>query len=217
MNCSECERLFDAYLDGQLAGSLRLEFDAHRLRCRRCQQTLAMLESVGHVITSDSQVPELPDDFTERVLHSLQPAPVRVRRFPSLRVATVVGALLSAAAVLTIALWQGTLTADVEPPAPPVALVDDVRATDDAGRAAITTLIAEGVEDRLWEMHAVGRDLTSDVMGLARYLDVTVPEDVVRTSDKLAGFSPLGLLPAAPTSEEPEPEPVTSSEDVHSI
>ena len=48
MNCSEAEQLFDAFLDGQLTGSLRLELDAHRLRCRRCQQTLAMMEACEH-------------------------------------------------------------------------------------------------------------------------------------------------------------------------
>ncbi|MHC5035492.1 MAG: anti-sigma factor family protein, partial [Planctomycetota bacterium] len=85
MNCSECERLFDAYLDGQLAGSLRLEFDAHRLRCRRCQQTLAMLETIGNVIASDPQVPEMSVTFTDRVMRQIQP-PRRVYR-PSLRVA----------------------------------------------------------------------------------------------------------------------------------
>ena len=68
MNCSDAERLFDAFLDRQLSGTLRLELDAHRLRCRQCQQTLAMLESCGEVIASDRRGPVLSDDFAERVM-----------------------------------------------------------------------------------------------------------------------------------------------------
>ena len=78
MNCSEAEQLFDAYLDGQLTGSLRLELDAHRLRCRRCQQTLAMMEACEHVLTADRRAPELSVDFTERVMADT----TRRRRIP---------------------------------------------------------------------------------------------------------------------------------------
>src|SRR5512143_2502532 len=102
MICSECEQLFDAYLDGQLAGSLRLEFDAHRLRCRHCQQTLAMLEAVGHVISSDSQAPELSGDFTSRVMRQIEQP--HVVRWPMPRVALVLGAVAQIAAVLVFAL-----------------------------------------------------------------------------------------------------------------
>jgi hypothetical protein len=104
MNCSEAEQLFDAYLDGQLTGSLRLELDAHRLRCRRCQQTLAMMEACEHVLTADRRVPALAEDFTERVMSDA----VRRRRIPgrlrSTRVAVAVGFGLQAAAVLILAI-----------------------------------------------------------------------------------------------------------------
>jgi len=104
MNCSEAEQLFDAYLDGQLTGSLRLELDAHRLRCRRCQQTLAMMEACEHVLTADRRVPALAEDFTERVMSDA----VQRRRIPgrlrSTRVAVAVGFGLQAAAVLILAI-----------------------------------------------------------------------------------------------------------------
>lgn len=104
MNCSEAEQLFDAYLDGQLTGSLRLELDAHRLRCRRCQQTLAMMEACEHVLTADQRVPALAEDFTERVMSDA----VQRRRIPgrlrSTRVAVAVGFGLQAAAVLILAI-----------------------------------------------------------------------------------------------------------------
>jgi len=104
MNCSEAEQLFDAYLDGQLTGSLRLELDAHRLRCRRCQQTLAMMEACEHVLTADQRVPALAEDFTERVMSDA----VHRRRLPgrlrSTRVAVAIGFGLQAAAVLILAI-----------------------------------------------------------------------------------------------------------------
>src|SRR5512143_2249321 len=99
MICSECEQLFDAYLDGHLAGSLRLEFDAHRLRCPHCQQTLAMLETIGHVIAADShRQPELSAGFTDRVLEEITRPRERIFRLPYVRAAVVVGALAQAAA-----------------------------------------------------------------------------------------------------------------------
>ncbi|MBL8879060.1 MAG: zf-HC2 domain-containing protein, partial [Phycisphaerales bacterium] len=82
MNCSEWEGLLDAYLDGQLSGALRLEFDAHRLRCRRCQQSLAMMEAITHVVATDERSPAISDDFTQRVMSQIlsnKPAAIRPR------------------------------------------------------------------------------------------------------------------------------------------
>lgn len=219
MNCSECEQLFDAYLDGQLAGSLRLEFDAHRLRCPRCQQTLAMLETIGHVIASTPQTPELAPNFTQRVMQDVLRPRARIIGFPLSRVALVAGALAQAAAVLAIAIVWTTRPAAVAPPGATVVVnsVDDSAQADPAYNAVLG-LIAEGVEDRLWEMQAAGTKLTAEVKNLARYLDLTLPEDVVRESSKIAGLNPWqafwGTL--GPGEEEP-PEPTPAAEDVHSI
>jgi len=219
MNCSECEQLFDAYLDSQLAGSLRLEFDAHRLRCRRCQQTLAMLETIGHVIASPAQTPELTPDFTQRVMQDVTRPRARIIAFPLGRVAIVVGALAQAAAVLAIAVVWTTRPAALAPPSatPMVSLADGPAQTDPAYNAVLG-LIADGVEDRLWEMQTAGTKLTAEVKNLARYLDITLPEDVARESSKIAGVNPWqafwGTL--GPREEEP-PEPTPAAEDVHSI
>lgn len=72
MHCAEWEQLLDAHLDGQLSGALRLEFDAHRLHCGHCQQTLAMMEAMSNVISNDDQVPALPANFAERVIARIE-------------------------------------------------------------------------------------------------------------------------------------------------
>jgi len=220
MNCSECEQLFDAYLDGHLAGSLRLEFDAHRLRCPHCQQTLAMLETIGHVIAADAhQQPELSAGFTDRVLDEIARPRARVFRFPYVRAAVVVGALAQAAAVLAIALlWTSRSAPDSVPSTKTDTSLADAATANDPAYRAVLGLIAEKVEDHLWEMYSTGTQITADVKNLARYLNVSVPEDVVRESSKVAGVNPWqffwGVL--GPT-EEREPEPTSTAEDIHSI
>jgi len=216
MNCAECEELFDAYLEGQLGGSLRLEFDAHRVRCRRCQQTLAMLEAIGNVIAADPQVPELPADFTARVMSEIE----RPRRpsfaRPRVRFIALVG--LQAAAVIVFAwLWQAhSARSPAPPPSTPVAPV--VATAQDEMRARAMELLVERFEDRLWEMHAAGAKITSDLASVARYLNIMIPEDVVRESVKMAGLNPLqalwdSLLPTPPDEVEPAP----ADQEVHSI
>jgi hypothetical protein len=219
MNCCECEQLFDAYLDGHLAGSLRLEFDAHRLRCRRCQQTLAMLETIGHVIASDPHVPELPASFTDRVLRDIARPRGGVLRFPRTRVAVVTAALAQAAAVLAIAVLWNTRPAASAPSAaaPALASVTDDAEVRDPAYNAVLGVIVEGVEDRLWAMHAAGSKLTSEVKNLARYLDISLPEDVARESSKIAGVNPWQAFWGTLGPNEEEPEPTPSADDVHSI
>jgi hypothetical protein len=220
MNCSECEQLFDAYLDGHLAGSLRLEFDAHRLRCPHCQQTLAMLETIGHVIAADThQQPDLSPGFTDRVLAGIARPRTRILHFPYVRAAVVVGALAQAAAVLAIALlWTSRPAVDPVPGSPTDASPADAGVTNDPAYRAVLGLIAEKVEDHLWEMYSTGTQITADVKNLARYLNVSVPEDVVRESSKVAGVNPWQFFwgTLSPT-EEQEPEPMSSAEDIHSI
>lgn len=209
MTCSECEQLFDAYLDGQLAGSLRLEFDAHRVRCRRCQQTLSMLEAIGHVIASDAPGPELSGAFTDRVMGQIE-RPRRVLRFP-LRVAIVTGAVVQAAAVLILAL---VLSANR--PAAPAHVGTDV--ADRPADPAVIQLVADAVEDRLWEMFAAGESITTGLSDVALYFNITLPEQAVRESEKIANVHPLqGLMDALVGGPEAEPEPVVVEDGVYSI
>jgi hypothetical protein len=220
MTCAECEQLFDAYLDGQLAGTLRLEFDAHRLRCPRCQQVLAMLESVSHVLSSDNAPPRASEGFTERVMAQVQPAPPRRLRLfrPFLRPRVLVGAAaFQAAAVVLIALtwhWSARPVAPVAPPAPAV-VAEDI----ESRRTELRNIIASGVEDRLYEMQAAGRRLTDDLSQLARYLDIPMPPDVAGETARFArenAWQALwnSMLPAA-TPESTE-ETATTGE-LHSL
>jgi len=216
MNCAECEQLFDAYLEGQLTGSLRLEFDAHRVRCRRCQQTLAMLEAIGNVIGADPQVPELPADFTTRVMSEIErPRKPRVA-WSRRRLVAVVG--LQAAAVIAFAwLWQTHGSRSATPVAPPP-MAPVVATAQDEMRARAMELVVERFEDRLWEMHAAGAKITSELASVARYLNIMIPEDVIRESVKMAGLNPLqalwdSLLPTPPDEVETTP----ADQEVHSI
>jgi hypothetical protein len=233
MNCSDCEQLFDAYLDGKLTGALRLEFDAHRLRCRRCQQTLAMLESVGHVLATDEEAPELRPNFSDNVMrriHVRQSIRPRTIRFPLRRVALVSAALVQAAAVLVVALvWthQPDRPSPIapQPSATPETVVANSYAADpeylahaeDPGFRAVFDMIREGVEDGMWDAVYAGGQLTSDAIDLAVFLNLTLPEEYVRDAEKVAGNPLLGIFgPVAPDDEESE-ESTGAADEIHSI
>ena len=68
MDCKQAQNLFDAFLNGELSGSMATEFGAHRLKCERCRRELALLEVAGHVIASDTDTPSLDAEFTDRLL-----------------------------------------------------------------------------------------------------------------------------------------------------
>lgn len=203
MNCAEFEQLLDSYLDGEISGSLRLEFDAHRLRCRRCQLTVAMMESVEHVVTSDRNMPVLSDDFTDRVMASIErQRPLALRLRPT-RVAVVAGALLQAAAVLALAiLWPAS---DVDSPHMATA---PTMASSANGESLNDTLNREfAVADDLTERHealyehilgqveAAGVTFASECNQLARYpLALAVPDDFARISAGVEEANPVGML-----------------------
>ncbi len=217
MNCVQAEQLFDAYLDGQLGGSLRLEFDAHRLRCRRCQQTLAMLESVGTLIATDSVHPPLSPDFTDRVMARIAHRSAQRRR-PLRRLLLVAGAVSQAAAVLAFVLYW--LPPKPRPPAQPAPAAPQVplEYANSPEFRAIRELVVDRVERRLWEMHHAGTQLTSDLVGLARYLNISLPADVARESLRMAGANPWQALWDAflPRGEE-ETETPPATDELHSI
>lgn len=217
MKCAECEQLFDAYLDGELSGSLRLEFDAHRLRCQRCQRSLAAMEAIGSVLGGDRDVPDLPSDFTHRVMNAVERP--RTVRFPLLRGMIVAAAVAQAAAVLVVVLFSGVHPADDTSGSVGAELGPKlVELDEDPGRAAITQLVAEGVEDKLWSMHAAGLRLTTDLKQLARYLDVTIPEDLARDSGDMAKANPWqGVLESVIPDEEEKSNPADPAEEIHSI
>lgn len=107
MNCSEAERLFDPYLDGELSGSLRLEFDAHRLRCAMCQRKLAMMEACEQIVAGDRRAPLLSQNFTDRVMSDLIRRKAEASRSHRRRWTAPAALALQAAAVIGfVFLWQ---------------------------------------------------------------------------------------------------------------
>jgi hypothetical protein len=210
MKCSDVEQLFDAYLERSLSGSLRLEFEAHRLRCRRCQQALAMLESAVHVIAHDRREPPLSPDFTERVMDEIrdrQPIWRRLRLNP----ATVSMVLLAQAAVLAVAAVM--ISQWTPPPAAGPALVQG-GARDSAVeyvdryehfRARVLDEIRAGMSRALSEGRPVrAESIPEDLALMLRYgyANLQLPEELARQSLEAASgnwatlFESL-VLPAA--------------------
>jgi len=100
MQCHQARQLFDAYLDGELSPSLATELGAHRLSCPDCRQALALLEVSGHILRSDRDPVQAPEDFTDRLLACVDTAPLwRKRVFNAL----YIGGPLAAAAVIALA------------------------------------------------------------------------------------------------------------------
>ena len=209
MICSECEQLFDAYLDGQLAGSLRLEFDAHRLRCRQCQQELALLEAVGHAISSDSLTPELSAGFTDGVMQQLtQPAP-QIVRWPWPRVAVVVGALAQIAAVLVFALvwFSGPHSGS----RPPIVL-------EPPGNGGPNQPVFAYPFGRVSELWRGAQSEVSEWKAVLNRPDAAAGATVAEASSEQ---SPLGALLidlfGVGNPRPPEPQPAVAEDNVHSI
>lgn len=210
MNCSDAERLFDAFLDRELSGTLRVELDAHRLRCRRCQQTLAMLESCGDVIASDRRGPLLGDDFAERVMADIadrQNSRTKIYRFRGTRVAAVVGTLIPAAAVLAIAVLISNSDSTSEPP------------SVDNGTMLIAKFDVDvrGGAEAFWEKFQQGiratTYLTDGVRRTAMYLNMEVGEAVAAASaERQTLFGRLFDFLSAPSLEASQPQAEVSDQ-----
>jgi hypothetical protein len=217
MNCAEFEQLIDAYLDGELAGSLRVEFDAHRLRCRRCQLTMVAMESVETVVVNDRPLAMLSDNFTDRVMGAIERRRPLATRLRPTRIVLAVGALLQAAAVIFLAVypWHSGVQ------------------NSDAARTELSPMhnlneIYRGV-DRKTELHqalvdqifgkieAAGVNVATDLNHLMSYASaLPVPDDLARASDGMNSANPLNFLleaiiaPGAGT--EPEGAPLGTDE-----
>lgn len=187
MNCSEAERLFDAYLDRELNGSLRFEFDAHRLHCPICQRKLAMMEACEHILVGDSRGPALSDDFTARVMGdiSIRSEQIRRTRYLKLFVGGMV-AMQAAAAVAFAIIWNFGQDRNVRPPrldTPVVRHVDpselDVAMGDRSG-VLLEDLIYKAIEK-----------VPGDVNGLSRYAaNLSVPKSLADAGS----WNPIGWL-----------------------
>ena len=108
MYCDQFEKLIDAHLDGELAGALRLEFDAHRVNCSTCEHAVTLMEAVSTVVSAPPRLQAWEGDFTNRVMAQVSQAAARPKpkvAHHGARVALVAGGLFQAAAVLALALW----------------------------------------------------------------------------------------------------------------
>jgi hypothetical protein len=103
MRCEEAQQLFDAYLNGELAGSLATELGAHRVECSDCRRALALMEVSGQIIASDRDPVALSSDFTERLLACVETPTVSKSRVLWRRM--YVAGPLAAAAVVVLALF----------------------------------------------------------------------------------------------------------------
>jgi len=101
MRCEQARQLFDAYLDGELSGSLATELGAHRVKCPDCRRALALMEVSGHVIASDREPVALHGDFADRLLACTDSKSVRFR--DRLRRGLYIAGPLAAAAVVALA------------------------------------------------------------------------------------------------------------------
>lgn len=195
MNCSEAERLFDPYLDGELSGSLRLEFDAHRLRCTLCQRKLAMMEACEHILAGDSRIPTISGDFTDRLMaqiaeQKIAPKPGRLR---PLKIAVAVG-LQAAAVIGFIVFWPALQSSPA--PAPATYTIND----NDLNRSepGFGEFMLRGVEN-VW---AARSNFADDFGALPRYAMSLALSGQPREGDLL---DPLHwLLNLVPISDDAE-------------
>jgi hypothetical protein len=211
MNCAGFEQLIDAYLDGELSGTLRLEFDTHRLRCRRCQLTLAMMESVEHVVAADRGAPALADDFADRVMIGIRRRQTATLRIHPARVAVVAAALLQAAAVLYLAVGLPSRTPGPSLPARGAASTFDKEVVEDLKIEKTEMVYAEVMR----RMESARSNLASDLSQLARYpLALSVSDEFARASAQVSERGPWGVFFRSPQADEPsDGDPVPGAAD----
>ncbi|MBU0616805.1 MAG: hypothetical protein KKI02_03735 [Planctomycetes bacterium] len=208
MNCWEAEQFFDAYLDDELAGSLRLEFDAHRLRCTVCQQKLAMMESCEHILARDTGGPALSDGFTDRVMGDIEQRQVLAAHSRKRRLVIGGAVALQVAAVIVFAIfWTGywNQPTPVLPPGEDPVFTDDVR-------KAMATGDRDALKELIWARHdqleAARSNLRDEAAALAGYFrGLSIFGDYTPVSD--APPNPLNILiprHAPPLAEEVEPD-----------
>ncbi len=207
MNCHEAEQLFDAYLDGELSESLRLEFDAHRLSCPLCEQKLAILEACAHTLASDHDVPALSDDFTERVMAELRQKPVPIRRLRRRWVAAA--AIANVAAAVAFLLYLALPRAGQQP-----AVVSatgepqEVTSLDEALQDPSGVDLYDYITSRVEQARKAKQQVAQDLASLPRYaLNLRLWQD---------GFDPTRPLTSLLEALFPQPPAEPSGDDASS-
>jgi len=205
MNCPQAEQFFDAYLDHELSGSLRLEFDAHRLHCPLCQQKLAMMESCEHILSSDDHSSELSEDFTERVMAEISGQPLPIARLRRRRIVIAATVLVQTAAVIGLVIFWRAPVQDAPQPvgfAVNPARVNELIEQKDA--VALHSLIGDGAEALRSGFAVAGavRDVVRALPEYARRLDV--PEST--PGENRASIAPWFLRPFFPAAAPAKPD-----------
>ncbi len=215
MNCPEAEQFFDAYLDGELIGSLRLEFDAHRLRCSACQQKLAMMETCEHILARDTRMPTLSEGFTDRVMAEIEQRRLVARRTRKRRITIVATVALQAAAVIVFAVvWSGYWKTTPTPgPAPEVIDWEKFRAERDRAFVENNPGMLEDVINGALTVHG---NIKKDASGLGRYAGHLFNDGVIDALSSLSDATPslwdaINIFrPATPPAKETEPAPAAT-------
>ena len=172
---------------------------------------------LGNVIVSDTQVPELCHDFSSRVLAEIE-QPSQSTRWRLRPAIALLGVFQAAAVVLFAWLWYVHPVRPSTPEAGPVVATHATADPNDGVRTRAMEVLVDRLEDRIWAMHAAGSNLTNELVNVARYLNIVLPDDVARESVKLAGVNPLQALWGALVPEPPaEAEPAATAEDVHAL
>lgn len=70
MTCGDCQLLFTEFLDGQVPGALRREFEAHVKSCTDCASSLRRVRAIRSRL-GNLERKCLPDSFTFRVRRAL--------------------------------------------------------------------------------------------------------------------------------------------------
>lgn len=212
MTCNEFERLADAYLDRELSGSLRIEFDTHRLRCQHCQQQVAMMQAIESTLGSDGDVPPLSDNFTGGVMEAIERQQPASRRLFGTRVAVVGGMMLQAAAVLAFAiLWQpSTAAPDAADQPARVANATSVDAfpplaAEKKDYVAVHDLVVTRIQGKLEQMRDAGETFGADLTRMAQYMNVTLPDNVAAASTNMVQANVWKAWWPAPAGEESTP------------
>lgn len=229
MRCEEARQLFDAYLDGELSGSLATELGAHRVHCAECRRALALLEVSGQIITVDRDPVALGEDFSDRLLACMEPQ--RIPWTQRLRRGLYIAVPLAAAAVIVLALvgvfdnhdarFAGEKGFRPEPLAGA-----DSESGDDRDMAAIVPAEATGTGDTLLLEEWVERTRQNIASkrqsgeSLQKYLDMTILQwiDILESAEEGATSDehfPGADVSSRRTASEPGPPAATVPKSDH--
>jgi anti-sigma factor RsiW len=155
----------DQYLDGDLGGSLKLEFEAHLVECEGCGHLYAMMEAAGAILAAPApDEPKMSIDFADRVLAGVktrQTKPVKFRKFLH-RISAAAGVVLMITGMFVYSRNHATVSSG--PQAASTLMAS--RATAENGRQEFNQWLAGTLEEAgssLWELKELQTTAVSQV------------------------------------------------------